>query len=142
MDGIRPADLVMPDDFRDVLLAFAEHEAPDEVCGLLGAANGLVCIAHVARNGHRNPSGGFVMNPLELQAVESMWTASGVQLVAAFHSHPRTPAVPSPRDLLFADDELLTVIVSLAPRQVRAWKTAAGEAIELDLGARQSMEAK
>jgi proteasome lid subunit RPN8/RPN11 len=61
----------------------------------------------------------------------------GRTIVGAYHSHPRSPAVPSPVDLREAHDaELLYVIVSLAdPRapDVRGYRLTFEQFVEVEL---------
>ena len=60
----------------------------------------------------------FSFEPAEQFATVRQMRAAGVRLRAVYHSHPATPARPSPEDIRLANDPSLSyVIVSLAGLQ-------------------------
>lgn len=121
--GIRPA-------VRAAIVAHAVEAAPRECCGLLIGADGVVEEAVPARNlrdGHTT----YHIDPADHFAAIRRARSLGRAVVGAYHSHPRSPAVPSPTDLEEAHDPVfLHVIVSLvqpgAP-DVRAYRLEAGQ---------------
>lgn len=121
---------------RETIIAHAREDAPLECCGLLIGAPAFVQDAVRARNARRSATA-YLVDPADHFAVIRKVRAEGRAIVGAYHSHPRSPAVPSPADLRDAHDvEFLYVIVSLAdPRVpvVRGYRLDRGELVEAPL---------
>lgn len=104
------------------VVAHCLREAPNEACGILSGQSRRVKRAWPVRNQLASPTA-YLMEPeSQLAAMRQVW-AAGEELVAIYHSHPRTSAYPSPRDVaeaLYRDAVYL--IVSLSPRlDIRAF---------------------
>ncbi|HEX9697272.1 MAG TPA: M67 family metallopeptidase [Actinomycetota bacterium] len=119
------------------VLAACRTEYPHEVCGLIGARDGVLVRVWPVRNVAEPQAGacGFLMDSrAQLRAMREMEDAD-LELGAIYHSHPNTPAVPSDGDVrLAAYPEAAHLIASLVdPDQpeVRAWRIADGQATEL-----------
>ena len=117
----------------DSLVEHAQAELPNEACALLGgdADTGRVTSLHLARNRLASPYR-YDVDPNDLVRIVHEIEARGEALVAIFHSHPATPAVPSPSDLREARYPVIHLIASLAgsSAQIRAWRVTDGEAAE------------
>ena len=87
--------LVLPQALRDEIVAHARAEAPKECCGLIAGANGRA--TRVIRCTNASPTPEVRYSLKELRAVIEIEDA-GEELVAIYHSHPRSPAHPSPTD--------------------------------------------
>ena len=99
---------------RDAIIAHARAEAPLECCGLLLGATGVVEEACGTRNMRRSQTT-YLVDPADHFAAIRKARRSGQAILGAYHSHPRSPAVPSPTDVQEAwDAGFLYVIVSLA----------------------------
>jgi [CysO sulfur-carrier protein]-S-L-cysteine hydrolase len=99
---------------REAMIAHAREDAPLECCGLLLGAPGVVEEAVRARNLRRSQTA-YLVDPADHFAAIRRARKEGRTIVGAYHSHPRSPAVPSPVDLQEATfPEFLYVIVSLA----------------------------
>ena len=120
----------------DVLAAIVTHAlatAPEEGCGLLamdasGAVRHAYCLANVEHSPVR-----FTVDPDGHYAALRQAEAAGWRIGGDFHSHPRSPALPSRTDVVGAlDPEWLHVIVGLGGGQpeVRAWWIRSGEVVE------------
>lgn len=97
-----------------VIAALARQEAPRECCGLLlgpaGAIAEAVPIPNIAADINR-----FELDPAGHIRTRRDARDRGLSVVGVFHSHVRTPAVPSPRDVAEAAyPEYLCAILSLA----------------------------
>jgi proteasome lid subunit RPN8/RPN11 len=108
------------------MLAYAKLGRPNEVCGLIaGDVNGTVKTVrrvYPLPNPDASPEH-FSIDPREqLEAVRDM-RADGLTPLGNFHSHPNTPARPSPEDIRLArDPQAVYLILSLAePVTVRAF---------------------
>lgn len=117
--------LVIPESLLDGIVALAWDEAPREVCGWLAGERGKVLRVYPVPNVAEDPRTGFEMDPeAQLRAMRRIREA-GLDLTGTYHSHPRTPAEPSARDLrLGYYPDCLHLIVSLAAEEpeVRAYR--------------------
>jgi [CysO sulfur-carrier protein]-S-L-cysteine hydrolase len=98
---------------REAIVSHAREEAPLESCGLLIGGPEMVEEAVRTRNARNSPTA-FLVEPADHFAAIRRVRAEGRAIVGAYHSHPRSPAVPSPVDLREAHHaEFIYVIVSL-----------------------------
>lgn len=118
----------------DRIIADARGTAPLECCGLLIVIAGVVTDAVPARNVEGSPTT-FLIDPADHFAAIRIARAAGGTVAGAYHSHPRTPAIPSPSDRRAAPETpWLHVIVSLAvpgAADLRAYWLSRTAAIEL-----------
>lgn len=116
------------------LVEHARAELPNEACALLGgdAISGRVTSLHPARNRLASPYR-YDVDPHDLVRIVHEIEARGEALVAIFHSHPATPAVPSPSDVREARYPVIHLVASLVgpSAQIRAWRITGGAAAEI-----------
>ena len=126
----------LPADVRDAVMAHAASVDPEEACGLLATdGDGEVRTAYCLKNVERSRSR-FTIDPDEhfrslLHAERNGWSIGGV-----FHSHPRSPAVPSQTDIAGAlDSDWVYLIVGAGKHgtEVRAWSISGGAADEIPI---------
>jgi proteasome lid subunit RPN8/RPN11 len=113
---------------HDDIVAHARDTSPAECCGLLLGAGDTIVDAVRARNIDAHPSR-FQIDPQD--HINAMRTARhrGLDVLGFYHSHPRSAATPSPRDLAEASyPGHLYLIVSLQaePAEVRLYRLEAG----------------
>jgi len=125
----------------DELLAHARAEAPNEACGILAGtvADGRATAYHPARNADASPFV-YTVHPDDLVRIVLGIEDAGQDLVAIFHSHTRSPAIPSPTDRRQAMyPEAFYLLASLVDPDVipmqalRAWRIRDGDATEAPL---------
>jgi proteasome lid subunit RPN8/RPN11 len=121
----------------DDVLAHARDEAPNECCGLLLGDSDQVERARRARNLRESPTR-FLIDPADHFAALREAREAGLRVVGAYHSHPRSPSVPSETDLAEAvDTELLHLIASCAvpgtSDEVRGFRLLGGNFREVRL---------
>jgi proteasome lid subunit RPN8/RPN11 len=134
-DGLR-----LPVSLAEELLRHARAEAPNEACGLLAGdlASGTAGAYHPARNADASPHV-YTVHPEDLVRIVPGIEDAGQDLVAIFHSHTRTPAVPSPTDrrqALYPVVYLLATLIDpdAGPAEcLRAWRITDGESREVAL---------
>ena len=123
------------------LLTHARAELPNEACGLLSGslASGHATRFHPARNLEASPLR-YNVHPEDLVRITFAIEDAGEELVAIFHSHTRSPAVPSATDLraaMYPDPFYLMASLAnpdAAPAgALRAWRIQRGEATEVPL---------
>lgn len=114
----REEPLVIPHELIREVIAHAEEETPEEVCGWLAGNGNRAVRAYRVPNAAENPIRNFLMQPEEQLATMRKIREAGLDLTATYHSHPCTPAEPSARDLaLAAYPGSFHVIVSLASEE-------------------------
>ena len=127
------------------IVAHALQDAPDECCGLLigppepgEEPNAVrpIDAAVRATNIERGPTR-YQIDPAEHVALQKRLRGTGRIIAGAYHSHTRSPAVPSESDLREAFyPEFVYLIVSVArphEPEIRAWRIVEGTAVEVQL---------
>lgn len=106
-------ELQIPEDILEQIVIQAKAEAPVESCGILGGKGGRVEKLYKMTNVD-NSSDHFGLQPEEQFAVIKDMRAAGLDMLAIYHSHPESPARPSPEDIRMAfTPGVVYVIVSL-----------------------------
>ena len=133
--------LAIPATVAVELLAHARMELPNEACGLLSGslADGRATAFHPTRNAEASPLR-YSVHPDDLVRITFAIEDAGEDLVAIFHSHTRSAAVPSATDrraAMYPDPFYLLASLAdadaLPERALRAWRIVADEAIEVSL---------
>jgi len=105
--------LNIPNEIYEQILQQAETETPLEACGILAGQNGQVRRFYPMTNADQS-NNHYMMVPKEQFEVAKDIRASGLKMLAIYHSHPETPARPSEEDLRLAlTPGVIHVIVSL-----------------------------
>ncbi|MFZ5864149.1 MAG: M67 family metallopeptidase [Nitrospirota bacterium] len=116
------------------MIAHAEEAYPEECCGLLAGTDGVPSHVYRVHNIHDTPRVFFEMAPKEQFWAFKNMRHNGQDLVAIYHSHPETPARPSPSDIRLAyDPEPYYLLVSLQQRDtpdLRAYRIVDGRVSE------------
>jgi len=133
--------LSLPPDLADAVMAYARAELPNEACGLISGslATGRATAFHPARNVEASPLR-YNVHPEDLVRITFAIEDAGEDLVAIFHSHTRSAAVPSATDRRTAMyPEPFYLLATLADpdappaRALRAWKIHRGQTFEVPL---------
>lgn len=105
--------LNIPNEIYGKMLQQTKAEAPLEACGILAGQNGQVKRFYPMTNADQS-NDHYMMVPKEQFEVVKDIRASGLEMLAIYHSHPETPARPSKEDLRLAlTPDVIYVIVSL-----------------------------
>lgn len=133
--------LTLTTEIGEALLAHARAELPNEACGLLAGslAEGRATSFHPARNSEASPLR-YNVDPEDLVRITFAIEDAGEDLVGIFHSHTRSPAVPSATDRRAAMyPDVFYLLATLAEpgappsRALRAWRIHGGQAFEVSL---------
>jgi len=109
-----------------LMLTHAQEALPNECCGLLVGTSTSLRSAYPARNLRDSPTR-YLIDPLDHFAAIKSARRDGTSVVGAYHSHPASPAAPSPTDEQEAlDDRLLYVIVSPQTEEIRGYRLVKG----------------
>ena len=109
-------ELKIPSGIFKQMVAQAKVQAPVEACGILAGKDNKVEKLYETTNVD-NSTDHFMMEPKEQFAVVKDIRSVGLEMLAIYHSHPRTPARPSAEDVRLALTPRVTyVIVSLRYR--------------------------
>ena len=133
--------LALTSSLADELMRHARSELPNEACGLLSGslATGRATRFHPARNAEASPLR-YNVHPEDLVRITFAIEDAGEELVAIFHSHTRSAAVPSATDrrtAMYPDPFYLLASLSDpdAPPSsaLRSWRISRGQAFEVPL---------
>jgi proteasome lid subunit RPN8/RPN11 len=128
--------LKIPRDFADRIIEQARNEHPNEACGLLAGTDSRVSRLFPMTNAERSPVI-YRMEPAEQLRVFNEIDEAGLDLVAIYHSHTRSPAYPSSTDVSLAYyPEAVYLIVSLADMDrpdLRGFRIQDGKVTEIEL---------
>jgi proteasome lid subunit RPN8/RPN11 len=112
----------------DVIAAHAHEVKPQECCGLLLGSAEMVEHVYRARNVRQSPTE-YLVAPEDHFAALRFARSHHIEVVGAYHSHPRGPAGPSETDTCEAQERFLYLIVSgldNAQPRFTAWRLASG----------------
>lgn len=133
--------LSLPRALAQQMLEHARAEEPNEACGLLAGdlRAGRATAFHPARNAEASPLR-YNVHPDDLVRIIFGIEDAGEDLVAIFHSHTRSPAVPSATDRRTAQyPDVFYVLATLADPDaeptdaLRAWRIRDGQSLEVIL---------
>ena len=141
------APVTLPAQIHEALVAHARAEYPNEMCGLIigdkpAASGGQALRFEPTRNKAASPYR-YEIHPDDLLRLTIATDDSDEVFWAIAHSHPHTPAIPSPTDVGLAFyPESLYLLVSLADDAkdpvtgepgIRAWRIVDGSIYEVPL---------
>lgn len=135
------SELIIPLALAQQMLEHARSEVPNEACGLLAGSlrEGRASAYHATRNAEASPLR-YNVHPDDLVRVIFGIEDDGEDLVAIFHSHTRSPAVPSATDRRSAQyPDAFYVLATLADPKaapadaLRAWRILDGASTEVGL---------
>lgn len=127
----------LPRAIANRILDHVREDTSREVCGLIGARDGVPVRCMPIANVAVDPSSRYRMDPAAMiQALFDIERA-GETLFAIYHSHPAGPAAPSRIDIAEASwPDALYLIVSLDTRgvlEMRGFRIRDGKAAEVGL---------
>lgn len=114
----------IPRSIVDGMIDQARKEAPLEACGYLAGKDGNVLRPYEMTNVDKSEEH-FSLDPEEQFDVMRKTRDEGLDILAVYHSHPASPARPSPEDIKLAYDPGISyVIVSILAgwEDVRSFK--------------------
>ena len=125
------ADFCIHIDLYRRLLTAAAASPAAEICGLLYGEEGRIEAARPVANVAADPAIGFELEPAALIAAHRAARRGEPRPIGHYHSHPRGPATPSPRDLAAAEPGSLWLI--LGGSEARLWRERQGNFVEVNL---------
>jgi [CysO sulfur-carrier protein]-S-L-cysteine hydrolase len=129
MGGVNPEDsqdrpLEIPRDFHDAMVAHCQRESPLECCGILGGVAPRVSSIYPLHNDLVSEDR-YNADPQDLIQAHIALREQRADILAIYHSHPRSHAEPSRIDLVENHyGPCPRIIVSLIGQtpEVRVWR--------------------
>jgi proteasome lid subunit RPN8/RPN11 len=117
------------------IVTHAREQQPLECCGMLIGGAGRISGSVRARNLAGSPTR-YLIHPEDHIRARRDARTHGMEVVGFYHSHPRSPAVPSPSDLAEASySGCVWLIVSLLGEgELRLFTIERGQASEIESG--------
>jgi desampylase len=128
--------VLLPQHVRAELIAHARQEAPNECCGMLIGRGAAIERSVRVRNVADTPATRYRIDPAEHISLNRRLRGSSLSVVGAYHSHPRSAAVPSETDRCEAlYPEFVWLIVSLAggAGEIGAFRLTADRLVNLSI---------
>lgn len=129
--------LTVPSQILEAIIAQARAEAPNECCGVLaGRSRQRVSHRFPLVNCAATPTNRFESSPESMFAAMKSMKRLGIEILAVYHSHPKSPAKPSVTDREWNySANVANLIVSLSdePPEVKCWKVADDYLTPIDL---------
>ena len=119
------------------LIALAKNDVPNETCGIIAGKDGRALKVFALPNNAPSPLTEYNAEPHALLEAFREIESRRWEHLAIYHSHPASPAYPSPTDIAraFYPDALYLIISLMNPEQtsVRAFRIAHGKVDEVTL---------
>ncbi len=119
------------------LVTQARADAPNETCGIIAGKEGHALQVFALPNIASNPRVEYYAEPHALLEAFREIEAKGWEHLAIYHSHPASPAYPSPTDIAraFYPNVIYILISLLNPEQalIRAFRITEGQMSEITL---------
>jgi proteasome lid subunit RPN8/RPN11 len=125
----------IPKEMVAEIVAHAEADAPNECCGMIAASDGQAVRVYRATNTAASPLR-YEIDGLEQFHIQTEIEDAGWDLGAIYHSHTRSPPVPSQTDinLAFYPDALYLIVgVAGDEPEVRAFHIVDSQVEEVEL---------
>ena len=113
----RLTKITIPKGLYARLIDDAKSSPALEICGLLAGREQFCSTMYPIKNISPTPETTFYMDPPSQFSTMTAMRQSDEEMVGIYHSHPTTPAIPSPRDIAGAAyADIAYLIVSLQKR--------------------------
>jgi len=99
----------------------AQQRDQSEVCGAVVANRNGLCALHFLPNRSTRPAS-FTIQQSDIRAIREQLRQSQSTLVAIFHSHPMSDAIPGEGDIARTPLKYLQLIYDVCGRTLRMWK--------------------
>jgi proteasome lid subunit RPN8/RPN11 len=104
-------EIIIPRGLLEQVITHCRACYPNEACGILSGRENIVQKVYILSNAEPTPVS-YYMDPQEQFRVMKEMRKEGQKMVAVFHSHPGSPAFPSPKDvgLAFYADAVYIIV--------------------------------
>jgi len=108
-----------PSSLAAEILNHAQQDPRVEVCGLIGGGDSQALSCYPIDNIAEDPVSVFFMDPQQQIQAMRMMRENDETLFGIYHSHPHSPAIPSPKDIEEASyPDAFYFVVSLNTKDV------------------------
>ncbi len=130
-------EICLPLHLTQQILHHAQSLPQQEVCGVIGAYNGLPCSCYPIENIAQNPQQAFLLHEQQQIAAFVALREKNETLFAVYHSHPTAAAMPSPTDIALNNyPNAVQLIISLSTKgvlEIRGFKISQHQVQEVAL---------
>ena len=119
--------------------AHTRETVPEECCGLLIGTSDDITVSVRARNTADDRRRRYQIDPRDHFLAIRHARTLGLEVIGAYHSHPKSPAMPSETDRGEAFEGFVFLIVGAVPPleadrfEMRAWRLNSGNFTEVSL---------
>ena len=124
--------LTIPKHIFNEMISHCRSAFPNEACGILAGSGDKVSKIYKMTNTENSPVSYFMDSREQFRIMKEI-RESGFNMLAIFHSHPSSPAYPSPKDISLASyEDCIYVIVSLmeGKTEVKGFQIKEGAVLE------------
>jgi desampylase len=127
--------VILPVHVEASIVAHARHASPEECCGLLLGNGDRIVDATPVPNTALDPVRHYLIDPRSHFEVIRDARRRALNVIGAYHSHPRSSSMPSPTDRAEGFGQFVFLIVGLGPEpaEVSAWTWTDGNFTALPL---------
>jgi len=123
--------------FADEMIAHAHEGKPNEVCGVLAGKEGQITRLYRAVNAAERPLVTYEIEPHDQLRIFNAIDDAGLEIIGIYHSHPSSPAFPSPTDrrLAFYPDAVYFIVSLTDARHpsLRGFRIVDDEVTEIEI---------
>ncbi|MFA4906246.1 MAG: M67 family metallopeptidase [Candidatus Margulisiibacteriota bacterium] len=116
-------------DKKNEIIQHAREAQPREACGILAGKNGAVEKVIKMKNISDRPEDCYFMDSLEQLKILKEIRKLGQKMLGIYHSHPRSSAYPSARDVELAYYEDVSYVI-VSPTEIKAYSIVGGKISE------------
>jgi proteasome lid subunit RPN8/RPN11 len=129
--------MILTTEQLELLIAQAREDAPNETCGIIAGKEGRALKIYALKNIDPDPRIRYNVDPIELLHALRETEDLGREHLAIYHSHPASPAYPSPTDIAraFYPDVVYVLISLMNPEvaMVRGFHIVEGKVEEITI---------
>ncbi len=129
-------EVILPREFINRILSHGRSAYPHEACGILAGDDNEVRMMYETTNTENSPVS-YLIDTQEQFRIMKEIRNRGMRMVGIYHSHPLSPAYPSPTDVNLASyPDAAYVIAGFLDRddpEVRAFEIVDGKVREIGI---------
>ena len=130
-------ELIIPKNILEKIIAHCKSAYPEEACGILAGKSRAIETVFEMTNAENSPVSYFMDSREQFQVMKEIRN-TGTEMLAIYHSHPHSPAVPSQKDVTLASyPDAAYIIIGLSDMdrpEIKAYLISEGHISEIAIG--------